>query len=69
MTWVTIGAVKRDLIKDIKELALNEEEKGATVVEYGLILALILVVCIVAVTSVGEGANDALSNVGSSITG
>ncbi len=33
-------------------------EEGATMVEYGLMLALIAVVCIIAVTAVGDGASD-----------
>ena len=33
------------------------EEEAATMVEYGLMLALIAIVCIVAVTSVGAAAN------------
>ena len=33
------------------------DEDGATMVEYALMLALIAVVCIVAVTSIGTGAN------------
>lgn len=33
------------------------DEDGATMVEYALMLALIAVVCIVAVTAIGTGAN------------
>ncbi len=34
------------------------EEEAATMVEYGLMLALIAIVCIAAVTLVGSAAND-----------
>ena len=35
------------------------EEEGVTMVEYGLIAALISIVCIVALTGVGVSVNDA----------
>jgi pilus assembly protein Flp/PilA len=34
-----------------------KEEEGATMVEYALMLALIAIVCIVAVTTIGTNAN------------
>jgi pilus assembly protein Flp/PilA len=46
---------------------LENEEVGQGMVEYSLILALIVVVCIVAVTFFGEGAsglyNNAINNI------
>jgi pilus assembly protein Flp/PilA len=42
-------------------------EHGATMVEYGLMLALIAVVCLVAVTQVGTGANAMYTSVGASL--
>jgi pilus assembly protein Flp/PilA len=35
-----------------------KDEEGATMVEYALMLALIAIVCILAVTAVGENARD-----------
>jgi pilus assembly protein Flp/PilA len=46
---------------------LVHEETGATMVEYGLMLALIAVVCLVAVTSVGTGANSMFNSIGASL--
>ena len=35
-----------------------KDEEGATMVEYALMLALIAIVCIVAVTAIGEKASE-----------
>ena len=50
-----------------KFLKLIRNEKGATAIEYGLIAALISVVCIGALTTVGTNLNDKFSTVGSSL--
>ena len=42
-------------------------EDGPTAVEYAVMLALIIVVCIAAVTTLGKNANSTFSYVGSSI--
>ena len=43
-------------------------ERGASLVEYALLVALIAVVCIAAVTLLGRNASTKFSNVGSSIS-
>jgi pilus assembly protein Flp/PilA len=43
-------------------------ERGAALVEYALLLALIAVVCIVALTSLGEDAAEKFDTVGQSIS-
>jgi pilus assembly protein Flp/PilA len=43
------------------------DQRGASLVEYALLVALIAVVCIVAVTALGRGASSKFSLVGSSI--
>ena len=43
------------------------DEDGATMVEYALMLALIAVVCIVAVTAIGKGANTMFNTVADAI--
>jgi pilus assembly protein Flp/PilA len=58
--------------KDIKTLEIiekTEEEKGASMLEYALLAALIAVVCIAAITFLGAQASVAFSHVGSSIGG
>lgn len=42
-------------------------EEGATMVEYGLMLALIAVICIGAVTLVGQGASGIFNTVAGSL--
>ncbi len=42
-------------------------EEGATAVEYGLMVALIAVVCIAAVTTLGKGANNMFGSVAASL--
>jgi|GEM_PF-1482922 len=46
---------------------VGNDKKGVTAVEYGVIAALIIVVCIVAITTVGTRLNVAFSTIGSSI--
>ena len=45
----------------------GQSERGASMVEYALLVALIAVVCIGAVQFVGRGARDNFSNVGTEI--
>lgn len=53
---------------EIKTLAHEmEEEKGASMLEYALLAALIAVVAIAAVTFLGQQASEAFSRVGSSM--
>lgn len=58
MCWAYCQASVRTRIKD---------ERGASLVEYALLLALIAVVCIAAITLIGEGANKTLSKAGGSL--
>ena len=48
---------------------VGRDDRGASLVEYALLVALIAVVCILAITFIGRNANDKLSEVGSSIGG
>ncbi|HET7456673.1 MAG TPA: Flp family type IVb pilin [Gemmatimonadaceae bacterium] len=49
----------------IRNIVKNEE--GATMVEYGLMLALIAVVCIVAVALIGTNANKMFTTIAGSV--
>jgi pilus assembly protein Flp/PilA len=42
-------------------------EDGPTAVEYAVMLALIIVVCIAAITTLGQNANNTFTNVGNAI--
>jgi len=44
-------------------------ERGASLVEYALLVALIAVVCILAVTFLGKAASSKFSSVGSAVAG
>jgi len=44
-----------------------KREDGPTAVEYAVMLALIIVVCITAITALGTNANKTFSNVGNAI--
>ena len=48
-------------------VAFLKKEDGPTAVEYAVMLALIIVVCIAAITTLGSNANSTFSFVGSSI--
>jgi pilus assembly protein Flp/PilA len=45
------------------------DESGPTAVEYAVMLALIIVVCITAITTLGTNANNTFSYVGNKIGG
>jgi pilus assembly protein Flp/PilA len=52
-------------IKSVVEFVKKED--GPTAVEYAVMLALIIVVCITAVTAIGTNANAQFSRVGSAV--
>jgi len=45
------------------------KEDGPTAVEYAVMLALIIVVCIAAITTLGQNANSTFQSVGTTIGG
>ena len=46
-----------------------KNERGASLVEYALLLALIAVVCIAAITFIGNKADESFSSTGSALDG
>jgi pilus assembly protein Flp/PilA len=44
-----------------------KREDGPTAVEYAVMLALIIVVCISAITTLGQNANNTFTNVGTAL--
>ena len=56
-------------MRKLGQFALNflKNEDGPTAVEYAVMLALIIVVCIAAITTLGKNANSTFSNVANSI--
>ncbi len=54
------------MLKFVQKLV--REETGASMVEYGLLVALIAVVCITAVTTLGGGIKGIFSNASNGLT-
>jgi pilus assembly protein Flp/PilA len=56
-----------DLIRYLSARLNIRSERGAALVEYALLLALIAVVCIVALTTLGGQASSKFNTIGSSL--
>jgi pilus assembly protein Flp/PilA len=54
------------MFNNIKRLMVNDE--GATLVEYGLIVALIAALCVVVVATLGGQVKNAFSNTSAALT-
>jgi pilus assembly protein Flp/PilA len=52
-----------------KVIRFLKKEDGPTAVEYAVMLALIIVVCIVAITTLGSNSNNTFGNVGLNTSG
>jgi pilus assembly protein Flp/PilA len=50
-----------------KVVSFLKREDGPTAVEYAVMLALIIVVCLVAITTLGQQVNNTFSNVGNKL--
>ncbi|HYV36218.1 MAG TPA: Flp family type IVb pilin [Gemmataceae bacterium] len=59
------------MFSSIKNCVVNflKREDGPTAVEYAVMLALIIVVCIAAITALGSNANQTFTSVGTAIGG
>ena len=57
--------VPEDSMKNL--LAMLRNDDGATMVEYGIMVALIAAVCIVLISTLGKNVSSAFSSVNSSI--
>ncbi|WP_020470429.1 Flp family type IVb pilin [Zavarzinella formosa] len=51
-----------------KFVSFMKKEDGPTAVEYAVMLALIIVVCIAAITTLGQNASSTFSSVNAAIT-
>lgn len=58
-----------EIVASYLRARFGDDERGASLVEYALLVALIAVVCIVAVTFIGTSADSKFNQVGSSIQG
>ena len=57
-----------DIVRYLQARMNVKSERGAALVEYALLLALIAVMCILALTTLGEQARDKFTDVGGSIS-
>jgi len=59
------------MFNSLKTAVVNflQREDGPTAVEYAVMLALIIVVCIAAITALGSNANSTFTSVGTAIGG
>jgi pilus assembly protein Flp/PilA len=59
------------MFRACKQTVVNflRREDGPTAVEYAVMLALIIVVCVSAITALGSNANSTFSSVGNAIGG
>jgi pilus assembly protein Flp/PilA len=57
----------KSLAKKMQRFLTSED--GPTAVEYAVMLALIIIVCLTAISSIGTKANTTFTNVGNSIGG
>lgn len=64
---ITREATMKNLKEKFQKFLRDEE--GATAVEYAVMVALIIVVCIVAIGWIGTGANQAFTTVANSLPG
>jgi pilus assembly protein Flp/PilA len=57
-------------MRKFTEMVVNfvKREDGPTAVEYAVMLALIIVVCLAAITTLGQNANSTFTSVGTSLT-
>ena len=55
------------MIRLLNQLA--REEHGAALVEYGMLVGLIAVICVVAVTTLGTEVSTAFSSIASALSG
>jgi pilus assembly protein Flp/PilA len=56
------ASLTRSLVEFLKE------EDGPTAVEYAVMLALIIVVCLTAISLIGQAANQTFASVGNALT-
>lgn len=55
----------KNFAKKVQRFLVSED--GPTAVEYAVMLALIVIVCLAAISAIGTNANTTFSNVGASI--
>jgi len=57
--------MEKEILEEVSQE--NQSEKGATMLEYALLAALIAVVCIASITFLGNQANNSFNQVGAAM--
>jgi pilus assembly protein Flp/PilA len=67
--WGTPDSLREKAMQKLGQFVVNflKAEDGPTAVEYAVMLALIIVVCIGAITTLGGNANKTFTTVGSAV--
>jgi len=65
LSWTFCKIEENKMLKQIKSFVADEN--GATLIEYGLVAALIAIVAIVAMTNIGKNVNVKFSNVATTL--
>ena len=66
-TLITLGVIQMlKFANSVKKFIVSED--GPTAVEYAVMLALIIVVCLTAISTIGNSANSKFQEVGSYLT-
>ena len=60
-------AAEADRELELDAVGSGSDERGASLVEYALLVALIALVCVAAVTFIGNQTADSISNIGNSL--
>jgi pilus assembly protein Flp/PilA len=66
-TIQNLEEVMKSLAKKVQRFLVSED--GPTAVEYAVMLALIIIVCLTAITSIGTNANATFDNVAGQLGG
>jgi pilus assembly protein Flp/PilA len=64
---VNIFSYWQDFVAPYVRARIAHDERGASLVEYALLVALIAIVCLVAIAFLGSSASQRFSSVGSSV--
>jgi pilus assembly protein Flp/PilA len=67
LVWVTLGGTMKSLKERVRRFLVCED--GPTAVEYAVMLALIVVVCLTAISAVGSKTSSTFDTIANSIAG
>jgi pilus assembly protein Flp/PilA len=64
-----MGPISKDFLMHKLMDRLRRDDEGAALVEYGILVGLIAVICVVAVTTLGTEVSTAFSKIASALSG